>query len=411
MANLLFKRLLPVSSQTLYNWHASGGAFSRLAPPWQDIRITQWLGGERTRNQEPTTQFGDISKGAKVSLRSYLGPFYLTVLAQHDAHVLNSHFTDNMTRGPFSKWRHTHHFKTVSEDASILEDQIEYELPFPRVTQWANPIAEGELRRMFAFRHWRTHRDLLFHQSTSQQSSLKVLIAGESHLSYQFGALLKNGGHEPTFVRHRPTEMYAHVLWDELSLFESKGRPFDGVVFFGGFRGRSFNSRETRQRERLIKWMCAQQQRPQVWVATGQTEKSTELSVLEKNQIRGFFPSTGALFDAGHLLFPRQHFRQKKDICGEWCSLDDWLELILRSLFNGDFEGSLHALASEPLRRLSFKGSGLRVSNLPKPIPVQVANIMFPALFLEKGVHGVGRVKPYRMPDTIEESLSWEEKI
>lgn len=410
MANLLFKSILPVSSQTLYNWHASGGAFSRLAPPWQDIRIRQWLGGERTRNQELSKQFGDISKGAKVYLRSYLGPFYMTVLAEHDTHVLNSHFIDKMTRGPFSQWRHTHHFKTASQGSSVLEDQIDYELPFPRFTRWAQSIAEGELNRMFAFRHWRTHRDLLFHQSTSHPSSLKVLIAGESQLSYQLGALLKNGGHEPIFVRQKPTKMYSHVLWNELNLFESQGRPFDGVVFFGGFRGRSFVSRETRQREQLIKWMCAQQIRPQVWVATGPIEKSTECGLLDKNKIRGFFPSTGALLDAGHLLFPRQHFRKPMEHSGEWCSLDDWLELIVRGLINEKFEGPLHVLSSEPLRRLSFEKSGLRISKMAKSIPVQAANYCFPGLFLKETIHINRGVSAYRMSDTIEETLSWEKR-
>ena len=30
---------MPTAAEALYQWHASGGAFERLCPPWQDIRV------------------------------------------------------------------------------------------------------------------------------------------------------------------------------------------------------------------------------------------------------------------------------------------------------------------------------------------------------------------------------------
>jgi uncharacterized protein len=39
------KSVMPVSAQHLFAWHSRPGAFERLAPPWEHIRIVEKQGG------------------------------------------------------------------------------------------------------------------------------------------------------------------------------------------------------------------------------------------------------------------------------------------------------------------------------------------------------------------------------
>ena len=102
MAHFRKQTPIPASQKELYDWHASGGAFSRLAPPWEQIEIVQWKGGIQTQNEDPWKQFGDISQDAQVILRTKVGPMWQTMHAKHTAHKKPEMFTDVMLKGPFA---------------------------------------------------------------------------------------------------------------------------------------------------------------------------------------------------------------------------------------------------------------------------------------------------------------------
>ena len=115
MKTFIQKTTIPVSQQSLYDWHASKVAFSRLLPPWENIEIQDWKGGEATQNLSKREQWGDLSLGAQVHLKTKVGPFW---------HILvpNSHIpTPNIEKkntGFGASWRHLRYF-TYSWKAAL----------------------------------------------------------------------------------------------------------------------------------------------------------------------------------------------------------------------------------------------------------------------------------------------------
>ena len=80
------KTVIPSSQLELYRWHASGEALQRLTPPWEKVKILSWQGGEKTRGKSTKEQFGDISKGAIIRLKTQIGPIGIGMVAEHVEH-------------------------------------------------------------------------------------------------------------------------------------------------------------------------------------------------------------------------------------------------------------------------------------------------------------------------------------
>ena len=143
----VFLRRTPVqaSAQALFDWHEAPGAFQRLTPPREPVRVLRQEGG--------------IKDGAQVSVRVGPWPFSLRWDLEHRDYRYGESFTDQQVRGPFRSWRHVHRMLPTGPDSCILEDRIEYALPFgPLGDLVARFFVEPKLDRLFAFRHDVTRR-------------------------------------------------------------------------------------------------------------------------------------------------------------------------------------------------------------------------------------------------------------
>lgn len=191
-----FERRLPlaVPADDLYAWHARPGAFERLAPPWEDIRVLKKSGG--------------IEDGARLIMQIKKGPLRLTWEALHQGHIPGRRFQDDQLRGPFRQWLHTHQFEPDGEGHSVLIDHVDYRLPLPPFGGWFGGwAARRMLDQMFTYRHHRTEADLMRHQQFADRDPLTVVIAGASGLVG--GALtpfLTTGGHSVRRLVRRPIE-------------------------------------------------------------------------------------------------------------------------------------------------------------------------------------------------------------
>ena len=147
MARHTFVRSTAVntSAQALFDWHEAPGAFQRLTPPGEPVKVLRQVGG--------------IRDGAQVSVAVGPWPFALRWDLQHRDYRYGESFTDEQIRGPFAAWRHVHRRRSTGPDTCELEDHIEYELPFGILGDLAaRLIVEPKLRRLFAYRH-RVTRD------------------------------------------------------------------------------------------------------------------------------------------------------------------------------------------------------------------------------------------------------------
>lgn len=128
------------SAARVFAFHEAPDAFARLQPPWQTSEIIQ----------PPVS----LAVGTRVLLRTKIGPFWQTIEAEHVAYEAGRMFADRMTKGPFSYWLHRHIVEPVSENESILIDDISYALPLgPLGKVFGGWFARRELERLFEFRH------------------------------------------------------------------------------------------------------------------------------------------------------------------------------------------------------------------------------------------------------------------
>ena len=131
---------LSASAAAVFDWHEAPGAFARLTPPWERVRVVRHEGG--------------IRDGARVSLRVGPKPFSVRWDLEHRDYQRGRSFTDLQIAGPFRYWKHVHRMIPQGPQECVLEDAIEYELPFGTIG-WliGRPFAQRKLKRLFAFRH------------------------------------------------------------------------------------------------------------------------------------------------------------------------------------------------------------------------------------------------------------------
>ena len=179
-----------VPAEALFDWHNHRGAFERLAPPWQPVRLERFEG---------------IRDGQRAVIKLGPGPASLTWIAEHHDFVAGRQFRDVQVKGPFARWHHTHRVIPDGPDASVLEDDVDYRLPLAPLSQWVGGRqAERQLARLFAYRHRVTQEDLRRHRDAGL-SPLDVAITGSSGLLGEaLVAFLTTAGHRVTRLVRSP---------------------------------------------------------------------------------------------------------------------------------------------------------------------------------------------------------------
>ncbi len=80
-------------------------------------------------------------------------PFYSTTWVTEITHVLDEeYFVDEQRFGPYALWHHKHFLKEVKEGV-LMEDIIDYKLPFGVLGAVAHPfLVKSQLRGIFEYR-------------------------------------------------------------------------------------------------------------------------------------------------------------------------------------------------------------------------------------------------------------------
>ena len=139
--------LLPASVEEVFAFHERPDAFALLQPPW-----------ERTEVQQLPES---LEVGARVELRTRIGPFWVPIVAEHVAYEKNARFEDVMRKGPFPRWHHKHLF-FEHPDGTRLRDEVEYTPPLGWLGRLVEPLViRPRLRKLFEFRHATTLREVL----------------------------------------------------------------------------------------------------------------------------------------------------------------------------------------------------------------------------------------------------------
>ena len=204
-----FELTVPEQPEVVFDWHRRPGAFARLVPPWQPVRIVQ--------------EAEDLASGTAV-LRLPAGRRWV---AHHlsEEYVAARSFADRLISRPFVlpvSWHHRHDFETVGHGTAVI-DRVTTNLP------------RRILQPMFAFRHRQLADDLAAHRLTAGSPRLTVAVTGTSGLvGAALTAFLSTGGHTVVrLVRHQPTTPDERA-WDPEAPNAAVLAGVDAVVHLAG---------------------------------------------------------------------------------------------------------------------------------------------------------------------------------
>lgn len=185
----------------VFAWHERPGALERLTPSWEQVEVLAHTGG--------------IRDGARVALRSKVGPFWSRWEVEHRGYVEKKQFCDVQVLGPFASWEHVHRFEMNGTADCTLTDEIRYELPFGPLGRVGAAFVRGKLERLFTYRHAVMRDDLEMAAGYGAVRSMRFLISGASGLvGRALVPFLKSQGHEVIrLVRHQP-QAADEVFWD-----------------------------------------------------------------------------------------------------------------------------------------------------------------------------------------------------
>ena len=139
-----------------------------LMPGWQKARIDKSdLRAPSPPGEGDAKDLKLAGAGTRMTLSFRpipFSPIRATWDAEIDQFAWNDHFCDTQLRGPFAFWHHCHRVKREARsvdgkviDGTLLQDELEYELPLGVLGEIAHWVAvRRQIRSIFAFRHKRT---------------------------------------------------------------------------------------------------------------------------------------------------------------------------------------------------------------------------------------------------------------
>ena len=208
----------------VFAWHERPGAFERLAPPWETVRVVE--------------RHGSIHDGDQLIMEMGTPPATIRWVAEHRDYRPGESFCDVQVSGPFARWEHTHRIEAIDETTSTLIDEIDYEFPMGALGNLAaGKFTRSRLERMFRYRHTTTAGDIATHTRNRSHEGMKILVSGSNGLlGSALIPFLSTGGHSVTPLLRSAGKSNAGPSWDPArgEIESDKVENFDAVVHLAG---------------------------------------------------------------------------------------------------------------------------------------------------------------------------------
>jgi hypothetical protein len=392
----------------VFGWHTRPGALTRLAPPWQPVRV----------GQEATS----LRDGRAVLLL----PGGVRWVAEHqpDGYDPPRQFVDQLVSGGlsstalFSKtlsrvltWRHVHGFHEAAVPGTTrVEDDLQTTVP------------EAALRQMFGYRHRQLAADLKAQQwaRARQPEPLTVAVTGSSGLiGTALTALLTTGGHRVIRLVRHPASGDNERQWDPDRPAPDLLDGVDAVIHLAGagIAGRFTEAHKREVRDSRIGPTRALAELAATGARNGGglkafisasaigyygaargdevlTETSSRGSDFLADVVADWEAATQPAADAGlrtvqvrtgivqspkggtlRLLFPLFEAGLGGRIGDgrmwtSWIGIDDLADVYLRALVDPALSGPVNAVAPDPVRNADYTKTLGRVLRRPTVIPV-----------------------------------------
>lgn len=377
----------------VFDWHGRPGAFTRLSPPWQPMRLVREA---------------DSLADGRALLRL---PGGIRWQAQHDAAAYDPprRFVDYSAGRPLAAvlpWRHTHTFEAVADDRTLMTDRVETAVP------------EWFLRPMFEYRHRQLAADLAAHRwaESVNAGTLTVAVTGSSGMvGTALSAFLSTGGHRVIRLVRRDPAGPDERRWDPE---RPDPRLLDGVDAVIHLAGATIAGRFTPAHKRAIRASRIEPTRKLAEVAAGATDgpkafvcasavgfygrdRGDEVLTEDSARGEGFLADTVVDWEAatapasaaglrvvtvrtgivqsplgGVLRLQRPMF--ELGVGGRlgsgrqwlsWIDLDDLVGVYHRALVDHDVRGPVNAVAPHPVRNAEYAAVLGKVLRRPAILP------------------------------------------
>jgi uncharacterized protein len=214
---IVYSSVIDAPIYEVFDWHTRPGAFTRLSPPWQPVRVIA---------EADSLQDGRAELGLPGGLRW---------VADHqpDAYDPPRRFVDSIgTDGLASlpvrlavRWRHTHDFDEVDGERTRVTDRV------------ATPVPAKALHAMFAYRHRQLADDIAAHREAAQHglNPITVAVTGSSGLvGSALTAFLSTGGHRVIHLVRRPATKPDERQWNPADPDRDLLNGVDAVIHLAG---------------------------------------------------------------------------------------------------------------------------------------------------------------------------------
>lgn len=138
---------LPLAVEEVFEFFSDAENLERITPPELHFRILTPLPIE-------------MDRGTLIDYRLRLQGVPFRWRTEISEWVPPHAFTDRQLRGPYHTWVHRHTFESTA-GGTLMTDQVDYRLPLWPLGEWAHPLVDRKVHRIFAFRSDTIRRILL----------------------------------------------------------------------------------------------------------------------------------------------------------------------------------------------------------------------------------------------------------
>ena len=396
----VYSSVIDAPRDEVFAWHSRPGAFVRLGPPWQPVRVV--AKADSLKNGHATLALpGGLRWVADHQADSYDPP-------KRFVDEIGSDGLASLLLRLAVRWRHTHDFDELGPDRTRVIDRIETSVP------------GFALGAMFAYGHRQLAADLAAHRTAAKRglAPTTVAITGSSGLvGSALSAFLGTGGHRvirlvrraathPGERQWNPDDPDLGLLADVKRVVHLAGASIAGRFTDGHRRAvRDSRIRPTQRLAELIARTAAD--RHAVLMSASAIgyygyDRGDEILTEDSDRGDGFLAGVVAEWEqatapaeqagvrvvrvrTGIVQSPRGGtLRLLRPLfsCGvggrigdgqqwlSWIGIDDLIEVYHRALWDTDLSGPVNAVAPEPVRNADYTRTLGRVLRRPAPFPV-----------------------------------------
>ncbi|OBJ55579.1 TIGR01777 family oxidoreductase [Mycobacterium sp. 1423905.2] len=194
---LVYESVVDAPREDVFAWHTRPGAFTRLSPPWQPLRLVSEAASVRD-GRATLALPGGLRWVAEHQPDSYDPPRrFVDAIGGDGLASLPARIAVN--------WRHTHDFEEVAADRTRVIDRVQ------------TPVPGRALRPMFVYRHRQLADDLAAHRLAAEHglNPATVAVTGSSGLvGTALSAFLSTGGHRVIRLVRGPAQGEHERRWN-----------------------------------------------------------------------------------------------------------------------------------------------------------------------------------------------------